>query len=155
MTGGPIAAPWPPWFRAAWDAHAPPVGVTEPSDEPRAGREAMVGLSDGTGTEKTRPAARGLRRHAIAYAVVNGLAIAINLLTLGSPWAVWLLLGWGIGLAAHALYVKTVSIDDRWATSRAKELQERAYDAGHIEDIECRYRAGRTGDRPARRSPDH
>jgi hypothetical protein len=47
---------------------------------------------------------RGFYIHLTAYVVVNVLLIAINLAT--SPkylWFVWALLGWGIGILAHAL----------------------------------------------------
>lgn len=51
-------------------------------------------------------ALRGFYGHATAYALVNAGLLLINLLT--SPaylWVVWPLLGWGIGLASHALGV--------------------------------------------------
>jgi hypothetical protein len=40
--------------------------------------------------------------HTAAYAVVNALLVFINLATDPSPfWAIWPMLGWGAGLAAH------------------------------------------------------
>jgi hypothetical protein len=54
----------------------------------------------------TQPVARpkvGLYIHATVYAVVNVLLIIINLSTAtGHLWFLWPLLGWGIGLLAHA-----------------------------------------------------
>jgi hypothetical protein len=45
----------------------------------------------------------GLLIHAVVYAAVNVLLIVVNALTWsGYPWFVYPLLGWGIGLAAHA-----------------------------------------------------
>jgi hypothetical protein len=52
--------------------------------------------------------------HAAVYVVVNLFLIAINLIV--SPdvlWFYWSLLGWGIGLAAHAITVFGAS--GRWA----------------------------------------
>ena len=46
---------------------------------------------------------RELREHVFAYVIVNALLVAINLFTSGLlTWAVWPILGWGIGLAFHA-----------------------------------------------------
>jgi hypothetical protein len=54
----------------------------------------------------TQPVARrkvGLYLHATVYVVVNVLLITINLSTgTGRLWFPWPLLGWGIGLLAHA-----------------------------------------------------
>ena len=62
-------------------------------------------LEQGTPTG-TQPVARrkvGLYIHATVYAAVNVLLIIINLSTApGRLWFEWPLLGWGIGLLAHA-----------------------------------------------------
>ena len=43
------------------------------------------------------------RRNLMAYAVVNAGLVAINLATSpGYFWAIWPMMGWGVGLAAHA-----------------------------------------------------
>ena len=45
-------------------------------------------------------------RHLAVYVVVNLLLVVINLVTSRDYfWAMWPLLGWGIGLAFHALRV--------------------------------------------------
>ncbi|MEZ5729076.1 MAG: 2TM domain-containing protein [Burkholderiaceae bacterium] len=49
---------------------------------------------------------RGLRIHATVYACVNAGLVLVNLLGASQhPWSAWPALGWGIGLAAHALSV--------------------------------------------------
>ena len=62
-------------------------------------------LEQGTPTG-TQPVARrkvGLYIHATVYVAVNVLLITINLSTAsGQLWFRWPLLGWGIGLLAHA-----------------------------------------------------
>jgi len=46
----------------------------------------------------------GFYRHLAVYVVVNLLLVGINLVTPhDSFWAIWPLLGWGIGIAFHAL----------------------------------------------------
>ena len=46
------------------------------------------------------------RSHLIAYVIVNAGLVAINLITSsGYFWAIWPIIGWGIGLAAHAVTV--------------------------------------------------
>lgn len=48
----------------------------------------------------------GFYIHLTAYAVVNALLVAINLITSpGYLWFVWPLLGWGVGVLAHAIVV--------------------------------------------------
>jgi len=45
-------------------------------------------------------------RHLAVYVAVNLLLVVINLVTSrGYFWAIWPLLGWGIGIAIHALRV--------------------------------------------------
>lgn len=52
-------------------------------------------------------AARGLQIHAIIYVAVVALNIVINVMT-GPPWWVqWVIVPWGIGLAAHWFFTRT------------------------------------------------
>jgi hypothetical protein len=48
-----------------------------------------------------RKAWRGFVAHLIPYVGVNGLLVILNLLTTRFPWAMFPLLGWGIGLLSH------------------------------------------------------
>ena len=84
-------------------------------------------------------AVRGLRVHVVAYAIGNGLFVLIDVLTPGSWWFFWPMFGWGIAVALHWLYVTTVNIDDDWAERRTEDIRQKAYDAGHIEDIDRRH----------------
>lgn len=57
----------------------------------------------GEGQLLADPDIRGVAVHLFVYLAVNAFLIAINLTT--SPetlWSIWPLLGWGLGLAAHA-----------------------------------------------------
>ncbi len=46
---------------------------------------------------------REFREHFFAYIIINSLLVAINWITAGTVnWAIWPILGWGIGLAFHA-----------------------------------------------------
>jgi len=53
---------------------------------------------------RTKPNARfGFFIHLAAFLIVNAVLIGINLATFrGTYWFQWPLLGWGIGVAAHA-----------------------------------------------------
>jgi hypothetical protein len=56
---------------------------------------------------------RSLYIHTIAYVMINAFLIALNLLmSPGVLWFVWPLLGWGVGLATHAVLV--YGIGGRW-----------------------------------------
>ena len=50
-------------------------------------------------------ALKGFYTHATVYVLVNIGLFVINLLTGGGWWFYWPLIGWGIGLGAHALGV--------------------------------------------------
>jgi hypothetical protein len=47
---------------------------------------------------------RGFYIHAVVYVLVNAFLIILSLVN-GGGWSIWPLLGWGIGLAAHAATV--------------------------------------------------
>jgi len=52
-----------------------------------------------------KSAVKGLVIHASIFALtISGLAV-INILTKGDWWVQWPLMGWGLGLAGHALLV--------------------------------------------------
>lgn len=50
------------------------------------------------------PSHRGFRHHATAYALVMALLVALNVVTGGPYWVIWVAAGWGIGLALHAFF---------------------------------------------------
>ena len=47
----------------------------------------------------------GFYAHLTIYVIVNGVLLALNLIAGGPAWAVWPLLGWGLGLAYHGWVV--------------------------------------------------
>lgn len=55
---------------------------------------------------------------------------------------VWPLLVWGFALFLHFLYVRSLNVDDDWASNRAADVAQHAYDSGHIEIIRKRYENG-------------
>jgi len=67
--------------------------------------------------------------HAVFYVVVNIMLVAIWALTGGPFWPVWVIGGWGIGMAAHAY-----NVYGRGPTSEDKIAREmdrlRAKDGG-------------------------
>ena len=68
----------------------------------------------------------GLYIHAAVYAAVNALLITINLITApGHLWFQWPLLGWGIGLLAHAAAAFSLSGRRReWRATRRRLRRE-------------------------------
>jgi hypothetical protein len=66
---------------------------------------------------------RGFYQHLAAYVVVNAALVLINLLT--SPrdlWFMWPLLGWGIGVALHALSVFGGLWGKAWEERKINEI---------------------------------
>ena len=99
-------------------------------------------------------AIRRLRRHILAYALVNGALFLIDLLTPGPWWFLWPMFAWGIAVAAHWLYVKSVNVDDAWVRQRTEDIRLQAQDLGHIEDIAERHEKAEARRRPGAGPPD-
>ena len=75
---------------------------------------------------KARVAAlRGFYIHAAVYGLVNGGLLLLNLLVSpASLWFYWSLLGWGIGLAAHALSVFGGLLGRDWEERQIRRLMD-------------------------------
>ncbi len=66
------------------------------------------------------------RSHLMAYVLVNAALVAINLLTSRDYfWAIWPMLGWGIGLGAHAasVYMNGEGMRDRLIEQELEKLR--------------------------------
>ncbi len=73
---------------------------------------------------------RWLLLHAAAYAVVNTLTVIVDMSDGGGWRFQWTLLGWGIGLAAHAVIVLSpVRPLARWEQRQADRIAARLQDA--------------------------
>lgn len=59
-------------------------------------------------------ALKGFYVHATVFVLVNVALLAINALVGGPWWFYWTLMGWGIGLGAHALAVFGFGGDGPW-----------------------------------------
>ena len=71
---------------------------------------------------------RGFYTHLSTFIVVNLFLLAVNLLTdRHSLWFYWVLLGWGIGLAAHAIqvYAGGTWFGRDWEERKIRELMDR------------------------------
>jgi len=55
---------------------------------------------------------------------------------------VWPILVWGFLLFLHFMYVRSLNVDDDWASNRAADVTQHAYDSGHIDIIRKRYEDG-------------
>ena len=78
------------------------------------------------------------RKHAIAFVVVNAALIAADRWLPGTWWSFWVLFVWGVLLAVHFFFMRSVHVDEDWADERAENLRIRSYDVSHIEDIGSR-----------------
>jgi len=71
---------------------------------------------------------RGFYVHLIVYVLVNAPLVGINLATSpGALWFYWPLLGWGIGIVAHAASVFGTGrfLGKEWEERKIKELMEK------------------------------
>jgi hypothetical protein len=79
-----------------------------------------------------------LRLHIRIYAVAAVLLIVVDKLTGPALWSFWPLIAWGGVLAVHFFAVKSLFVDEDWVEERARELHDKSYDFGHIDDIRDR-----------------
>jgi hypothetical protein len=76
---------------------------------------------------------RGFYGHALVFVGVNALLHVINLATSPSDyWAFWPLLGWGVGLLAHAAatYRCLPFSSNEWRDRKIKELMDKERKGG-------------------------
>ena len=71
---------------------------------------------------------RGFYIHLVVYVLVNALLFLIDITT--SPddlWFFWVLLGWGIGLAAHAVHVFGIGswLGPEWEEKKINETLDK------------------------------
>ena len=78
------------------------------------------------------------RWHLLAYSVIIGALSIVNILIGGGWWSFWPMCAWGIGLAFHFFYYKSVTVDEAWVQERTDDMRLRSVDLSHIRDIEDR-----------------
>ena len=68
---------------------------------------------------------RGLAVHAFVYFAVNALLFAVNALTTpGEWWALFPIMGWGLGLFFHAAFVLFAGMSERRLSREKARLQQ-------------------------------
>ena len=69
----------------------------------------------------------GFYIHLAAFVVVNALLFVINAVSGAAWWVQWPILGWGIGIIAHALAVfgRWPNFVTNWQLRKMKELKDR------------------------------
>ena len=78
------------------------------------------------------------RRHVLAYSVIIGALTFVNIVIGGGWWSFWPTCAWGIGLAFHFFYYKSITVDEAWVQERTDDMRLRSVDLSHIRDIEDR-----------------
>ena len=77
-------------------------------------------------------ALQGLYIHLLVFVVINAGLFGINWLTRGDDgggwWAIWPLLGWGIGLLVHILVIVAPVFSPAWVDRRADRLMTKRRD---------------------------
>lgn len=92
--------------------------------------------------------ARLFRLHATAYGALMGALVIVNIYVGGGWWSFWPMCVWGLLLALHFFYYKSVTVDEDWARERTDDLKLRSYDLSHIQDIAERVDEGDASVRP-------
>jgi len=90
------------------------------------------------GHERHALVKRLFRRHLLAYSMVIGALTAANIVIGGGWWSFWQTCAWGIGLAFHFFYYKSITVDEAWVQERTDDMRLRSVDLSHIRDIEDR-----------------
>ena len=71
---------------------------------------------------------KGFYIHLTVYVVVNLLLFSINMITSpGVLWFIWPLMGWGVGVVFHALFVFSPGLElgADWEQRKIQELMEK------------------------------
>lgn len=72
-----------------------------------------------------------LRQHVISYSIVIGALWIIWALTSRAyPWPIWPMLGWGIGLAFHAMSLRNHQVSEEQIAAEAAKLSSSPTPAG-------------------------
>ena len=92
---------------------------------------------DDTGTNEAR-AQRGrvLWMHFLAFTAVSLVLFVSDLMFSEVRWFYWPVMAWGAILGAHALYCKSLAVDNDWVERRTNRVHDKSYDISHIRDIE-------------------
>jgi fatty acid desaturase len=69
-------------------------------------------------------AIKGFYVHLLVFALVMAGLFAINVTSGGSWWVLWVVFGWGIGVAAHALAVfgRTPQVVANWEQRKVRQF---------------------------------
>ena len=92
---------------------------------------------------------RLFRWHLLAYCGFMGVLIVVNFIIGGGWWSFWPICAWGLLLAFHFFYYKSVTVDEAWVQERPDDMRLRSYDLSHIHDIEDRVEQRDASVRPA------
>jgi two-component system LytT family sensor kinase len=70
---------------------------------------------------------KGFYLHVSIFALVVTFLFLVNLMSGGPWWVQWVILGWGIGIAAHAMAVFGLAgwLGSDWEEKKIKELMDR------------------------------
>ena len=98
---------------------------------------------------RRRRLGQSLRLHIIAYCVIMGAVLVVNIVIGGRWWSFWPMIAWGFALAVHFFIVRSLQVDEAWVDARSYDLRDRSYDFGHIEDIKQRIAKRDASVRPA------
>jgi len=93
-------------------------------------------------TKASRDARRYFNLHLRAYLLGTAVLILIDLMAFEGWWFFWPIMVWSILVFLHGIYVKSVHVNLKWAEERTLDVRLGAYDLGHIESIEDRYKDG-------------
>jgi 2TM domain len=92
---------------------------------------------------------RVFRWHLLVYGGVMGATMVVNFVIGGGWWSFWPICAWGLVLAFHFFYYKSVTVDEAWVQERTDDMRLRSYDLSHIHDIEDRVEQRDASVRPA------
>ena len=107
--------------------------------------------------ERRAAALAGYWSHLSAYVIVIGVLVVINLVAWdGYFWAIWPMLGWGIGLLFHSLNVFGPNWGDReWQRRKAQDIVARNQQRANARWGESASPASWSDESPSIRQPPH
>ncbi len=100
---------------ALTDQPSPQPGVAPPRDYEKLAR-----------AKQQVAAIKGFYVHLAIYAVINAGLFAINFVSGGPWWVLWVIGGWGIGVIAHAVgvFARAPKAVADWEARKVKEIMD-------------------------------
>ena len=111
-------------------------------------------MDDTSTDEAIAQRGRVLWMHFLVFTAVSLVLFALDIIFSDVRWFYWPVMAWGAILGAHALYCKSLAVDDDWVERRTNRVHDKSYDISHIRDIENSFVESQSAEKSAAERKD-